>query len=470
MARRTLLASLGLLAAAAPAIGQGQPPRPPGWQPIIPASVAPLPETSRPAIGRPLIADPRYQPAPAQVPSGEPRALPPSIAPPQPQLPRPQNPGASAMPGAPSLPQPAAQGPTDWNAPPPIQDVPLPQKEKAVRFDGASVSIRKSQDAWQVWSGGVLLRDFGKSQADADEAVRLIRELRTTEWVAIGSGRPVVEYGLTHGRAHLPTFGPKATLPFDLASVRVDNIRGVWCVRDDATILLNFGRDKQDAEQAAAVIHKYGFNRLGTIGNPVQISVLFAQPGLTAAKTGAGAAPGGLGQLARYAQEQSLTRTAIEVPGAGFVGERLVLDLKKVEIKKDKGEYVLAHGPDVLARFGMSEWSARDALRVMQDMRVTEFCRFNAELTFFLVNGQPPTRPPFSVQGTRFDPDRLSVKPASAGQTGVYDANGRLMYAVGSKEEADALVKLLQHFRFDQQCQMGLSGRSGLKFLARVGR
>ncbi len=473
MARRSFLTSLGLFATSSAAFGQGFPqPQPPAWQPVIPASVAPAQqEFGRPLVARPLTADPRFQPAPYQFQPNEPRLLPPTYTPPQPVPARPQTPQSPGMPVPSALYPNPAQGPTDWNPTAPVEAVRLPQKEKAVRFDGSSVAARKFQDGWQVWSGGVLLRDFGKSQADAEEAVKTIRELRTTEWVGIGNGRPVVEYGLTNGKPHLPTFAPKGTTPIDLGSVRVDNVRGVWCVRDDATILVNFGRDKEDADQALGVIRKYGFNRLGTIGNPVQMSVLFAQPGLTVAgRPNAGATPAGLGQLTKITQEQSLTRTGIEVPGAGYVGERLVLDLKKVEIRKEKGEYVLAHGPDVMAKFGLSEWSARDALKVLQDMRVTEFCRFNAEVTFFLVNGQPPTRPPFSVQGTRFDPERLSVKAASAGTTGVYEANGRLLYTVESKEEAESLVKMLRHFHFDQQCQMGLSGRNGLKFLAKVGR
>jgi hypothetical protein len=280
-----------------------------------------------------------------------------------------------------------------------------------------------------------------------------------------------VEYGLMNGKPHMPTFGPKLTVSIDLRTVRVDNIRGVWCLRDDATILVNFGREKADAEQSLAVIRRYGFNRLGVVGTPAQMSVLYAQPGLTPGKAGpVPGAPAGIGQLAKVAQEQNLNRTGIELPGSGYVGERFVIDPRKIEVRKEKNEYVLAHGTDVLAKFGLSEWSARDALRVVQDMKVTEYCRFNAEITFFLVNGQPPTRVPFSVQGSRFDPERLSVKAASAGQTGVYEANGRLLYSVATKEEAEALVTMLKHYRFDQQCQMGLSGRNGLRFLAKVGR
>ena len=114
--------------------------------------------------------------------------------------------------------------------------------------------------------------------------------------------------------------------------------------------------------------------------------------------------------------------------------------------------------------------AARDALKLIQDMRFTEFCRFNAEITFFLVNGQAPNRIPFSVQGSRFDVDALKVRNASGGQWGVYEGNGRMIFTVATEKEAEQLVKLLKHYRFDQTCQMGLSSRAGLKFLGKAGR
>ena len=61
--------------------------------------------------------------------------------------------------------------------------------------------------------------------------------------------------------------------------MRVEAVRGVWTLRDDANILFNFGANKGDAEQAAAVVQRYGFNRVGVVGapNPV-MTYLFAAP------------------------------------------------------------------------------------------------------------------------------------------------------------------------------------------------
>ena len=346
----------------------------------------------------------------------------------------------------------------------------LPQKEMIFAFDGGSVAVRRMTNSWQIWKGGVAFRDFGNQAEAANDATKFIRELRPTHWATIGTDRPMVEYGLTNGTPHSPAFPPKSFQTIDMNSVRAESVRGVWVLRDDASIVVNFGPHRADAEQAAAVCKRYGFNRVCMIGGPVPImAVLYAHLGRDLAQNSK--PNNGMVQFSSALQEQNLKRTGIDVPGVGFVGERLVIDARKLENRKEKsGDWVVAHGPDVIARFGASEWSSRDALKLLQDMRVTEFCKFSDDVTFFLVNGAPPSRVPFSVQSSRFEPDMLRVRSASAGKFGVYEGHGRLLSTVASAEEGEQLIRLLKHYKFDQTCQLGLSGRTGLKFLSKSGR
>lgn len=385
---------------------------------------------------------------------GEPGRLPGNYTPPQ-GMPRP------VMANPPQSPS-SAQGPNDWTGPKTNNEMKLPQAEHLQKVEGSAIIARRYGESTQIWSGPTLLKDLGKNGLEADEIVKAMRELRPTEWGGIGSGgRYVVEYGLTKSEPFSPTYAPKQSMNIDMKTVRAELVRGAWVTRDDSNIILNFGAQKAEAEQAAAVVQKYGFNRLGIVGS---FQYFYAQAGT------APVAPAAAAGLLKAAQEQSLTRTGIDVPGVGFIGERIVLDPKKLEIRKERGEYSLVHGTDVIARCGASEWAARDSLKLVQDMRFTEFCRFNAEISFFLVNGQAPNRIPFSVQGSRFDVEALKVRNASGGQWGVYEGNGRMVFTVATEKEAEQLVKLLKHYRFDQTCQMGLSSRAGLKFLGKTGR
>lgn len=445
--RRLLFAGFAPLLAAA-AVAQTPPVVPPAKPSPVeqlfpthpamnPARVAPnpLPATSQtPNTLPPIQTQPLLAPTPTQPTSTEPGRLPTTLAP----------------------------------------EVTLPQKESLARIDPNTMSVRRVNDHWVVQNGTTTVRDFGTSRDDADEFVRVLRELRPNEWGSVGNPRVVVEYALTNGAAATPAFTPKTSVALDPMTLRAEAVRGVYVVRDDANILLNFGQAREDAEQAVAVIRKYKFNRIAQVGPAGSgATFLFAQE-VPASKltpqqmqlTGAYA------QLARVMEEQKLTRTGIEIDGGkgGTVGERVVIDPKAVELKRDKGDWKLMHGADVLANFGPSEWSGRDALKLVQDQRFTEFCRFNADVTFFLVNGQAPTRVPFAVQATRFDRDQLKVKRASGDKYALYEGLGRQVFVCDTEKEAEQLLKVIQQYGFDTSCQMGLGAKSSLRFLAKSGR
>lgn len=434
MRGQVVAAGVGVLLHLTSATGQYQPPNQPRPFPVAPGPF-------NPAVPMP------------------PRPLPPGVVPGQPIILTPlrststgPQSGANSPsgPGMPNQPQPVPQQPTD---------APLPYPEEKFAIDPGAVTLKRIGANWQVWAGPRLLKDLGNDEDAAKDVVRVIRELRPTEWCAIGSPRPVVEYGLTNGKPSIVGGFPRGVTPIDLKSIRVEPLRGVWCLRDNNSILFNFGPRKPDADQALAVVRKYGFNRIGAAGLPgPALAYFFAAPE-TDAPTGGGV-PAAL-------QESSLTRTGIPVPGVGFVGEMVKIDPRKVEARKDGFEWVVAHGPDVFARFGAAEWQARDAVRVVQDSRFTEFCKFGTNgLTFFLVNGKAPTRVPFSVQGRRFDLN--AVKVQQLGDRWAVTENGRHLFDVTGPEEGETLVRILKAYQFDQLCQVGQSPRASLFFLARA--
>jgi len=338
-----------------------------------------------------------------------------------------------------------------------------PQLERFLPLDAGAVNIRSNAEHWLLVAGPHVLANFGKDQAAAEEARLAVRELKPTDWASIGSAG--LHYGLTGGKANALNLSVKQSVPIDLKSVRAAAVRGVWVLKDEANILVNFGLAKHDAEQAAAVIQKYGFNRLGRVGFPnPTFQYLFAEPvDFKATRPNVG----GPSALHQAAAEQALNRTGIPVPGVGFVGERIVIDPRRIDIRKDGGEYKLVSGNDVLGRFGPSEWSARDALKFIQDSRFTEFCKIG-ETTFFLIDGKPPTKVPFNVQGRSFDPKNVKARNLD-GRFGVYDGSGRLIFSCTTAEEAEQTAKAIQGFGFDTVCRLGLSDRTSLKFLAKTG-
>lgn len=366
------------------------------------------------------------------------------------------------------------------------QEVPLPQRENKFEINSGDVRLKRVGGGWQLWAGQRMLRDFGDHETDARDVARVYRDIHPTEWVTIGSPRPVVEYGLVNGRppmsADLPTtggdesrnafqgggsgpavsgIGAKAIIPIDLKTVRVEAVRGVWCVRDDTHLLFNFGPNKADAEQAHAVILRYGFNRVGVVGAQTPVmQYLFASADTSAPK------PNPLAKLELQGQIDGLTRVGIPVGGVGYVGEMFHFDPRKLEVRKEGGDWIIASGTDAIGRYGPSEYAARDALRTIQQARFNEFCQVgSAGLTFFLVDGRAPTRVPYHTQGRNFEPSTLKVR--KIGEKWAVTENGRHLLDCASAEEGETLVRVLKHYQFDQLCHLGPSPKLGVTFLAK---
>src|SRR4029078_9075255 len=93
---------------------------------------------------------------------------------------------------------------------------------------------------------------------------------------------------------------------------RVEQVKGVWCLRDECNILFNFGLHKADADQALAVVRRYGFNRIGMVGGETTDP---AMRYFFVALEADGAKPPEVNPLAVAVQENGLARTGIPVPG-----------------------------------------------------------------------------------------------------------------------------------------------------------
>ncbi|MGL6075652.1 MAG: hypothetical protein ACRC8S_15970 [Fimbriiglobus sp.] len=343
----------------------------------------------------------------------------------------------------------------------PRPDVVLPMKEQLRNLDHAAINVRRVSETWQVTLGYDPILTLGKSEADAEEVKRVFRELRGTQFAMIGFKRPLVGYTLVQGEATQAVPPIKSAQALDLKTLRAEMVRGVWVVRDDRNFHLNAGSVRADAEQAVAVAQRYGFNHIGHIGKPnPAFSFFFAAPPGKVAKL---ADP--IGQVMQAQHEQNLMRTGISVPGLGFVGEQTKIDPRKLEVRRDKTEYQVVSGVDVVAQFGGSEWAARDATRFIQENRFTEFCQLG-EMSFFLINGQPPTKIPFQADAHPFQPKEIQVRTVNK-RSAVCDGVGREIIAASSPEEAEAMVKVIQGFQFDRLCRVPLTNNRQLTYFVK---
>src|SRR5262249_6247159 len=104
--------------------------------------------------------------------------------------------------------------------------------DPVVPFDAATVEGRFVDGRWGWTHGGRARRDFGRYQAEAGAALQMARGLRPTPYGVLGSPQPVLEYWLTDGRAPEGILSQRTVVPFEPDRLRVEQLNGVWVLRD----------------------------------------------------------------------------------------------------------------------------------------------------------------------------------------------------------------------------------------------
>lgn len=340
----------------------------------------------------------------------------------------------------------------------------LPGPEARRPLDGGRLAVvRGANLGWHLINGATVVRDFGPDSDAAHDTCRAMRDLGATEWVTVGAPVPVLEYGLSEGRAAVGVPRPSQSVLLD-ATTRIDRLRGVWVLRTDTALVANFGPARSDAEQAMAAVKRYGFNRAGVIGRGRSTYLYFAggqepEPGV----------PSRQRALALASLGETLTRTGVNIPGTDdYVGERFVVEPRAVELKRDRSQFILAHQADVLAHFGPDEWAGRDALKAVQDGRFTEVCRVGG-VQFFLSHGQAPTSVGLGTRRTRFEASELKVRPSGNGFA-LVEPHGARIATTATQAEAATLLRVIAGYGFDTLCECGGGQRGGLTYFARTGR
>jgi hypothetical protein len=394
-----------------------------------------------------------------------------------------------------------------------LNEVPVAaaQTERLVSFDPAQVDLRWSDNHWQLDAGGRVLKDFGRFEGDAREAMRLVRSLNLTQYGEIGTPRPVMEYWLSEGRApsgSVPGFRP---MPFNNAALKVELTQGQWCVRDGSRVLFNFGSHEDEAHAAIDVIRHHGFNRVGHVGRgaPTMLVFLAAQdaaapsaferpdtpaptrvpsahpvgemkqetktvePGITA--------PAGLGKVTHSPGTNPITpdalpygrQLAVTGSAAGDNGpsaDRVPFEWRQLQVRREGREWKLVSGAYTLANFGANERDARLAQAVGQFYRLSEQCLIgqpNPAFTYFLAAGQSPRGMMVGVEKVPFRTEELVVRHDATGWN-VGDT-GQVLFQFGNNETAARqALRDIQFYRFDMVCRIGHDDAHRMNVLVRA--
>jgi hypothetical protein len=336
---------------------------------------------------------------------------------------------------------------------------PLPA---ATPFDSGSLQIKYQNDGWQLWAGPMLIKDFGRAENEAREALQLFRDLRVNSRGIIGG---VFEFWLADGEAPSGIVRNKKIVSFNAAKLRVESIAGTWCLRDDHVILYNFGPSKADADAALAVCWQYGFNQLGFVGQPTPyLKYLMLDKNAPPPKYGAAPV---VPASARMTAAEDAWRP-LSIPQDGIIGNVRVLDSRRLELRREGGHWSLAADKTALWDFASSEREARTVQQALQQFRCTEICQIGGSgFGFFLANGRAPWGTLVGLPSRPINREALAVRQVE-GSWGVYEDRRRLFDFGANAEDAKRALASIKYYQFDTICPIGGGHLGGLNLLVKA--
>jgi hypothetical protein len=157
-------------------------------------------------------------------------------------------PGVAAQPGAVVKPGMVAQ--------------PSVGKEDCISFNPATMTVQQIKGQWCVADPkGMAVRVF-RDKAVADRSLAIIQHYGMNQQCFVGRGnREFLQYNLVSGVAPVGPFAGECCLPFNLATTTVQQAQGQWKVTDGKQWMFSYPNEAL-ADQAVAIIKKYGFTHL----------------------------------------------------------------------------------------------------------------------------------------------------------------------------------------------------------------
>jgi hypothetical protein len=351
-------------------------------------------------------------------------------------------------------------------------------------FDPLKTEIRHLDNRWVLLADGAVLKEFAGREADAREALHVIRTLKLNQHGTVGSP-PVMEYWLSDGHAPFSAEQGLRLVPLDLNTLQVDQADGQWRLRDKQRLLFTFGVKRQDAYLALDIIRHYGFTQLGHVGPFVPSMVYFLgnrsdqgrapllpppqlqTPGPQVTRGTAKPPPG---TAADPQPTQTPARAIVQV---GFTApqpapeltEHRRFDYRRVEVRRDKNEWKLVCGSHVLANFGPNQLDAQLAWNTIQHYRFTEQCFLGKPVpvfSYFLIGGQAPRGLKFGIMTQPLRPEAVLVRRLGTGWA--VCADEQPLVGFERLEEARELAETIQRHHFEYLCRIG----TGMTFFVRA--
>jgi hypothetical protein len=269
---------------------------------------------------------------------------------------------------------------------------------------------------------------------------------------------------------------------FDPDLLQIANCQGQWCLIDDSRPWLTFGARAEDARKAMDIIQKYGFTDILYVDpiNPVMMVFLAGHDrrpkgSLSIIKTGDNSfnqnpsmSPENKASAKWFQPPQLHVNPTLSEPVTGK--EMVHFNWKQVSVQCKGLDWQLTANENVLAHFGSLEYEAREALRAIQSLHLTERCQVgdsSSALVVYLAEGKPARNLFFGAKTTACHANDLSLRQVGSRWT-IWEFDHVIMPLGSNREEAEKVLEVLRHYKVDHLCQIGTSEPPAVTILVRT--
>lgn len=140
--------------------------------------------------------------------------------------------------------------------------------EDCIDFDYRRARIEHINNRWKLTVGRLWLKDFGTKQAEAAQALRILRHYGMNKQCFVGRPNPSMEYYLMNNRSPSGAMSGEDCVGFNPARSVVRRINGRWKIVEGDHWIMDFGSKESEAGQALRILRHYGFTHSCFVGRP----------------------------------------------------------------------------------------------------------------------------------------------------------------------------------------------------------
>lgn len=141
--------------------------------------------------------------------------------------------------------------------------------EDCVSFTPGALRVQNVGGRWKIVEGSHYVADFGANRAAAEQGLAIILRYGFTSQCFVARPNAQMTYWRRGDHVpNLPTGAGEDCLAVNPANVEARNVSGAWKVVQGNQWMLDFGANREGAEQAVRVIQAHNLNRQCFVSRP----------------------------------------------------------------------------------------------------------------------------------------------------------------------------------------------------------